>query len=1077
MPPRSAKRLTANQHNARHENGLAQPGRKVEKSSSKEKAGNTYASGTDARSGAHSVAHNDHLASSTSWHNASNVNSSGGGLDSVDGDGPWAADANDLHSLSIRSDNQYSARDAVQTPPNGDVAEEVEPSHRQIDVNASRNPAVHQGTSTIRLVTSILKACPLADTIAILIILLQIPPTFLTIIHVLFATLTFVPPSGSAISALPSFSDLFQGFQGTPSLATIALADIVSLAIWLLLWEPAQTIAFDFAQAVIAISLGGGYTGKGGATQRAFMCLGVIIFSRAAREKGLRPGELQFMSSSPTAASLNASDTFEGDFYTNPARGFTSWLRSILTIHILAQDLVRVVRRWLSRREARFNGSRQKTVRDVAGNASSPTEAAPPTSTSTTLHGAIHVNDTQGTSSAALVMKDGKDKWSSGKRKRKQSTQVRSQQPFWAALASTKVIVLQELEQSQPVPEAIAAGAIDPDNLGNAVHRALEDRIWITHIGPNEVSFEISFSAPEERQELSGLIRPDDIRAVEFTAGLDSPQACYIRVNRARWASTRLGTLTADKAGEDVAWTAEIFGLAPSCNYECEVVRSFDDVVVCCASVTTMPVPTLITGRPLSPVYSKVGWASSDNIIIIIAVCSEPVSPALVHKSLRPSSPVSTLKESAAAAEGKVLEGKAILKRTRREHKTQTAGLRKEVNSLNARVASSGMGDDRYRQRAFQISQHIRQAEETLNTVQTRVIELGNAPQEETRQWQQAKERWEERRRQHAITRSHVVAEKAQIDRRLASLQAEANAVQQKRERLQTRLAKLVEQNERITDANIQGIQEKERRVDEQVARRKERETMEANYVEQVSSAHGTIKEIQHGSQQLWQQIHAIETSYREQQRQLQVQQQQQQQLQNLSVLSPPTTLAPSSSASLSSEVLPSIGRKHTHSASATANHGNNGLNNFVFPAFAAAQQAPIPSIPLGSYFREHIDNRVRSSSMISSASGFTDGFCEPAITSAPRLDTTIATASTFAMTSSVHDPLGSDRDRDRDFSGSGSGSGGSQRGDPASPAIGPPTRKRGKLQQTSSPNGVYGDFGVVGSGSSKRGSPVWTEP
>ena len=71
--------------------------------------------------------------------------------------------------------------------------------HRRIDVNSAKNPAVHRDTSSLSILITVLRSCPLYDTIAILIVLLQIPPTFLTIIHLLFATLTFVPPSNGEI--------------------------------------------------------------------------------------------------------------------------------------------------------------------------------------------------------------------------------------------------------------------------------------------------------------------------------------------------------------------------------------------------------------------------------------------------------------------------------------------------------------------------------------------------------------------------------------------------------------------------------------------------------------------------------------------------------------------------------------------------------------------------------------------------------------------------------------------------------------------------------------------------------------
>jgi len=109
--------------------------------------------------------------------------------------------------------------------------------------------------------STVLSSLPLQDTIAILIVLLQIPPTFLSIVHLLFATLTFVPPSSTALSAL-SFPDILNGTLGTPSVATIFFVDAVVLLVWLFLWSPLQDIALDLAQTVIALTLGGGTNGR-----------------------------------------------------------------------------------------------------------------------------------------------------------------------------------------------------------------------------------------------------------------------------------------------------------------------------------------------------------------------------------------------------------------------------------------------------------------------------------------------------------------------------------------------------------------------------------------------------------------------------------------------------------------------------------------------------------------------------------------------------------------------------------------------------------------------------------------------
>ena len=88
---------------------------------------------------------------------------------------------------------------------------------RRADTNTSKTASMSMA-SMLSVPATILTSCPLRDVLAILIILLQLPPTVLTVVQFLFATLTFVPPQAgtplSALSAFPSFTDIFQGSGG-----------------------------------------------------------------------------------------------------------------------------------------------------------------------------------------------------------------------------------------------------------------------------------------------------------------------------------------------------------------------------------------------------------------------------------------------------------------------------------------------------------------------------------------------------------------------------------------------------------------------------------------------------------------------------------------------------------------------------------------------------------------------------------------------------------------------------------------------------------------------------------------------
>jgi hypothetical protein len=447
--------------------------------------------------------------------------------------------------------------------------------------------------SMLSVPVTILTTCPIRDVLAILIILLQLPPTVLTVVQFLFATLTFVPPQAgtplSALSAFPSFTDIFQGSGGTPSLFTTIFADVSILLIWLVLWVPVQNFFLDLAQAVIAIALGGAAAGKNGTTNSIFICFVIILFSHLFRFRplrqhivhflwtGLSRGGLEFLTSPPSAPTyLESFSTPHG------------WPRSLLGIHILAQGVVRIIRRSLSRRDVTNLPTGKKT---------DPESGVPQRTNSTKLEPTADVPNSSSTDGrppgpppAPLAHKD---KASSGRRKRKQATHVRSQQPFWAALASTKVTVLKEMESSRAANDAEEANAKDANHIGNAVWRSEDDRVWISEVGFSDISFRVSLSSGASAQD-----QDDDTSSVG--SGIDKSKPFYIRVNGADWSSARIrqsepiGFQGQEGTGY---WVGEIFGLTALSNYYCEFVRTTSNEVFYSASLITSANPITELGR------------------------------------------------------------------------------------------------------------------------------------------------------------------------------------------------------------------------------------------------------------------------------------------------------------------------------------------------------------------------------------------------------------------------------------------------------------------------------------------------
>lgn len=584
------KRNQANTHDKRHENGLAAPiGKRISKQKSNPNL-NGHANGkpqpptpplaSNVDDRVTQPASSLHAAHGASANPSSMAAPAAGSVDER------ARAGSDVSLDGLEAGRSYDATSALDAAPPSAL-------HRPA-VNGTKTPPVYK-PNMLTVTATILSSCPLRDVLAILIILLQLPPTVLTIVQFLFATLTFVPPQAgtplSALSAFPSFTDIFQGSGGTPSLFTIVFADALILLLWLVLWVPVQNFFLDLAQAVIAIALGGAAAGKNGTTNSIFICFIIILSNHLFRFRplrqhilhfvytGLARGGLEFLSSPPS------SPTFQESFSTPHG-----WPRSLLGIHILAQGVVRIIRRSLSRREAAQSLPTGKKTDPEAGvqlqrSSTATIDSNPDVPSSSSTDGRP-----PGPSPAAHVHKD---KASSSRRKRKQATHVRSQQPFWAALASTKVTVLKEMESSRAANDAGEANAKDANHIGNAVWRSEDDRVWISEVGHSDISFRVSlfggaeYDSAQEGQDGSA------------GSGIDKSKPFYIRVNGADWSSTRIRPAFSEGYGGEEgigSWVGEIFGLTGLSNYYCEFVRTRDHEVFYSASLITSPSPVTEQG-------------------------------------------------------------------------------------------------------------------------------------------------------------------------------------------------------------------------------------------------------------------------------------------------------------------------------------------------------------------------------------------------------------------------------------------------------------------------------------------------
>jgi hypothetical protein len=656
----------------------------------------------------------------------------------------------------------------------------ISENHRRIDVNAAKNPAVHRDKGPLGLAATVLASCPLRDTIAILIVLLQIPPTFLSIVHLLFATLTFVPPSTSASSGI-SFSDIFGGTIGTPSLATIVFVDLAVFFIWLFLSNPLQDIVLDLAQTVIALTLGGGTSGREAGMNNVLVCFGIIGFSHLVRNGSVKQSGLRaFISSSTNGilASPDPDDPLEPTSHSSSKKGAHTWIRNMFAIHILTQGVVRYIRDWYVRREKRDNPTSllDPEAGKIQTDGNSDTSTHTPENESSNLP--INSINT--------------------KKKKKQSALVRWRQPLWAAIASTKIVVVKEYETSHTAAESAGTNATDINNLGDAPFRTEPDRIWITYVGSDEVLFETSYFPTHNPQENCDENKgPDSLET-------DKSKPFYVRVNDTIWRPTKIyTTIDPDQpSGQDARWSGEIFGLTPMSSYNCEFISTTDDSVIFSTSVRTTQPP----------------------VDVAATLCAGPVVTD------RPGSPTTTWKSAIATSEVKLAEEKSRRQKERAEQKKKLSAIRADIDKLASRISSAGGTDDRDRRREKQLHVQTKQYELAAAAAIAQIEDVSNLSTDAEAEEMAQKSEFQAQKDIHKKEREEYEAVKRQADEEMRNLTSELNKIEQKVKHLDDRKSKLRNDLAGILDANSRGLDERQRRIAEQQAKEAERKILEAQY-------------------------------------------------------------------------------------------------------------------------------------------------------------------------------------------------------------------------------------------------------
>lgn len=827
--PRSSAAGRKNQSN-RHENGLVGPGKKVTKQKS-----SSHLNGSPANGAASAAAPAPVDLSANRSASDTAVTSAVAGVKVAEGsktDGNGRAMANG-HSKGV---DMASGQANGVVSQNGGIASTASRngSGKRSGSNASINP--------LQLASTILKSCPMYDTIAILIFLLQLPPMVLTLVQFLFASLTFMPPSGAAAGSLSANFDIFQGPAGTPSLGTMMAMDTFCLLFWgLFMWTWAQNFAIDLAHVQVAITLGGGGSGKNGGVNG--LCVGIVLLLHIIRSKGIQDFVVGHLVSakfiSPDLLS-QFSSLLPAEFRRTEASTSPSWLRSLLAVHILAQAGTAMARRSMAKNRAPAP-SRSGKRGDTEASAGSQGQPDSALESAASLSSSLVGPDGQ-------FLKDGKDRLTSAKKRRRQANQVRSRQPFWAALASTKVTIMREYEHSRASSKTTCGITMTEEDLQGV---SLDDGlVWITDVDSSSIKFaagDLSDDGSSEVGRLEGDVEP-----------------FYVCVNGALWATAAIVRVSDSSKGPSmVQWRGEISGLAPNCAYTCSFVRSDTDEEICVMSVKTPATADAEQGK--SPLEAVENLESYMNLTNQLAVSAVPTPPQPLY---RPSSPSTTLKNSINNAEAKLNEKRSRLKKTKNDHKLLISRIRKELDNYNHRL-QSGTDENKQKQRSLQLERNIRQTEEATTALEVQLDSMENIPEEEVEQWNAQKADFDRELERFNQAKEELQEARLAAAQQISSLEQELNLSIQKRERLQGRRTRVNEQYERIISANAQGLNERERRAAEQFAREQDQAKMEVSFHEQFASISQSVQDFQLRTGQLWQQASAIEQSIQQQQQQM----------------------------------------------------------------------------------------------------------------------------------------------------------------------------------------------------------------
>ncbi|KAK9434295.1 hypothetical protein V1505DRAFT_359749 [Lipomyces doorenjongii] len=294
--------------------------------------------------------------------------------------------------------------------------------------------------------TTILPQHALIDSLTIFILIIQFPNLIVSFVHILFACLTFVPPTSSPSSS-SLISSLTHATPTSPSLLTIFFADITVAVVSIFFLPRMRSIMVDLGSAVIASVLGGG------GSKTAIYCTSLLGLARMVRHSLLliRRGTLPppvSMSAPAVVAISSVPESVSPQYYLATGTsavprtwdilyGSAGWLSQAVAVHIVGQSLMHSIRRMFLEHENRLSS--------MPAASSSPGILSDSYGIDCEAGAYQSLQPTQ--SPASLLSQNGAAATTMKKKKKAGTTGRHQKQSLWSALANTLVLASRESSQ------------------------------------------------------------------------------------------------------------------------------------------------------------------------------------------------------------------------------------------------------------------------------------------------------------------------------------------------------------------------------------------------------------------------------------------------------------------------------------------------------------------------------------------------------------------------------------------------------------------------------------------------------